>query len=168
MLKYFFFFMCFMKKMLWIITPIIIALDQLVKWWTLMYPQGFSFALIPHVLWFTHVRNTGISFGQLQGNNALMIWVVLIVLGLLIYWHEQFKTVLAKYAYWLIIGGLFGNLIDRILHGSVVDMFNLGWFPVFNIADAAISIAVVLLIIDEIKRPESKKSHRSSIKLRER
>ena len=127
-----------------------------------MMPLGVKHEVIPGV-WWTYIQNTGMSFGLFRGSNDLLIWVAIIILGLLIYWYEQFDTKLAQVGYWLIIAGLFGNLVDRIFRGFVVDMIDIGWFPVFNIADSAISVAVVLLLIDEfVKYQNSSRSSRAS------
>jgi signal peptidase II len=88
----------------------------------------------------TLVRNTGAGFGILQGANLALIFVSVAVLGFLLYsWpkadNRMFVTIIAS--------GIVGNLIDRLRLGFVVDWFNLGWFPVFNIADACISIGVL-------------------------
>lgn len=132
------------------VTLTVILLDQFIKWFSAAMPIGEKIILIPKVLWFTHIQNTGVSFGMFQGNNLLLIFVTLVILGALIYNYDKFTTRAARVAYWLVIGGLFGNLIDRVLRGSVVDMFDLGWFPVFNIADSAICIAVVILLLEEL------------------
>lgn len=129
----------------------VILLDQITKYFTRQLELGFQEIIIPNLLVLTHVTNTGISFGQFPGNNALWGWVAVIVLGLLVYWYDTFETTVSKVGYWLIIGGLFGNLLDRVFHGAVIDMFNVPWFAIFNVADAAISIAVVLLVIEEIR-----------------
>ena len=140
-----------LTRMFIILFVTVLFLDQLTKSViNLTLDLGQSITLIPNVLWLTHVRNTGISFSFLTGNNLLLIFVVVAILGLLLFWHDQFSTPLAKVAYVLILAGLLGNLIDRILLGSVVDFVNLGWFPVFNVADSAISIAFVLLLYDEL------------------
>ena len=56
------------------------------------------------------------------------------------------------------MGGLLSNLVDRVLFGSVTDLFDLGWFPIFNVADAALVIGVIGLIVIELFRKRKKKS----------
>ncbi|MBR9703380.1 signal peptidase II [Candidatus Woesearchaeota archaeon] len=134
-----------------VLAILVVVLDQIIKWVAVnLQPLGEQITLIPGLFWFAHVRNTGISFGMLQGNNLLMIWIILIIFGVLIYHYEKFQTLAERVAYWFITGGLFGNLLDRIVRGSVVDMFAFGWWPVFNIADSAICIAVVILVVEEV------------------
>jgi signal peptidase II len=108
------------------------------------------------------VKNTGISFGLLQGAVVIMIIVSLLFLLLLWYFREEFND--CKFCLILLAAGTLGNLIDRIFRGYVVDFFDLGWFPVFNLADTMITIGtagIVLVflndIIKDIKRKKSKK-----------
>lgn len=124
-------------------------LDQIIKYLALRLPMGDYKTIIPGVFWFIHATNTGIPFGMFQGNNMLWTWIVIVIFGLLVYAHDRFTTKLSSLAYWLILGGLFGNLIDRILYGHVIDMFSLVHFAVFNVADSAITFAVLLLLYDE-------------------
>ena len=133
-----------------LVAIIIFLVDQIIKWYTQTLSLGESITLIPHILSLTYTTNTGVAFGLFQGNNVLFIWISIMIFGLLIYWYDEFDTKLSSTAFWLIIAGLFGNLLDRLVHGHVIDMFDLGWFPIFNVADAAISVAVVLLIVNEI------------------
>ncbi len=92
------------------------------------------------------VQNTGASFGMLNGNNPLFIWISIIVLGgIMLYFDKFSKAVLNDVI--LISGGIFSNLIDRVLFKGVIDYINFGWWPVFNLADSMIVIGVALLII---------------------
>jgi len=93
-----------------------------------------------------YVTNTGASFGMLQGNNATLAWVSVIVLGLIMLLvdkirKEQTVPVL------LIASGIIGNLIDRVFRGFVVDFIDFKFWPVFNLADSMIVIGVVWLIV---------------------
>lgn len=128
----------------------ILLIDQIIKFFAATMPLGVAHPVLPGLSW-TYIQNTGMSFGLFQGNNLMLIWISIIIFGLLVYWYDSFKTKVSQIAYWLIIAGLFGNLIDRVFRGFVVDMIAVGTFPVFNIADSAITIAVVLLLIDEVR-----------------
>lgn len=140
-----------------IISFLIFLFDQVIKFFAAQMPLGVAHPLLPGMSW-TYIQNTGMSFGLFQGNNAMLIWISIIIFGLLVYWYDTFKTTLSQIAYWLIIAGLFGNLVDRVFRGFVVDMISVGTFPVFNIADSAITIAVVLLLIDELRLIRTKKN----------
>jgi signal peptidase II len=103
-------------------------------------------------------HNTGIAFSAFQNKNALFIILVFIFLCaiiLFIYKTHKKMTTLMKYCFCLILAGGFGNLIDRIFRGSVIDFLdfginNLRW-PAFNIADSSICVAAGLLVFSLIK-----------------
>lgn len=112
---------------------------------------GQSIPVLGDFFRLTYVENPGIAFGIQLGDGRIFTALSLIaslgiVVYLIIHWHESdgMKNGLA-----LILGGAFGNLIDRLLHGRVVDFLEVGirqyrW-PVFNIADAAVVIGMALL-----------------------
>jgi signal peptidase II len=99
--------------------------------------------------------NRGISFGIFNGPGMgeiiLVVVAAVIVVGLLV-WLRQVKSGLLALAIGLIIGGAAGNAVDRVMRGAVVDFldFHVGqWHPfAFNLADAAISLGVALLVLD--------------------
>jgi signal peptidase II len=94
---------------------------------------------------FHEVTNTGISFGLLQGMTLVMILVSIVFLFLIWYYRKEFKGCYLCLMF-LTVGTL-GNLIDRVFYGYVVDFVDLGWFPVFNVSDALITIGVAGLIL---------------------
>jgi len=104
-----------------------------------------------------HVTNTGASFGILTGNNNLLIWLSIIALGAFMLWYEKLPRATTP---WIIItgGGILSNLIDRVLRGHVVDYLDLGWWPVFNIADSMIVIGIGMIIITLIREEKGKKA----------
>jgi signal peptidase II len=112
---------------------------------------GESFAALPGV-WITYVQNAGITWGLFQGVNGAMIWLSVAAFGLLVFYYDRFTTVLQKIAYALIMVGLWGNLIDRGAYGYVIDFVDVHWWPVFNVADSCITVAIVLLVIAELRR----------------
>jgi len=107
--------------------------------------------------WFnlTMVWNRGVSFGLFQADSLtqrlILIGVSLAIAGLLMFWLFQSTRRLQATAFGMIIGGAIGNVIDRFAHGAVVDFFDFSglYFPyVFNVADAAISLGVAVMIVD--------------------
>ena len=144
----------------------VIVMDQLTKAWVLgsadvsdpaMIPSGYLFAeVIPGILNITMVRNTGVSFGLFGGGEARWALSVfsIVVAGALAWWALKAERRTLVAAIGLVIGGAIGNAIDRIQYGYVVDFIDFsgtGVFPwVFNIADSAITIGVLLLIIDSV------------------
>lgn len=152
-----------MKK-LSIFTLIFIICDQLIKILITnnLYPYEYI-DVIKNFITITHVHNTGAAFSILSNNVPLLIGISLIAL-LLIYYYILKKIPFTKLnilIYSLLLGGIIGNLIDRIIHGYVIDyisvkIFNYN-FPVFNLADIGIVISVFLLFIKTIKEEVCKK-----------
>jgi signal peptidase II len=141
-----------------------VALDQLSKAWVLYgldLPEQFRIPVLPPLLNFTMVWNSGVSFHLLATDNALgrtlLILFAVAVVGVLGWWARKADRRLTAVALGLVMGGALGNnLIDRIRFGRVADFIDvsqaLPFFPwVFNVADSAISIGVVLLLIDTLK-----------------
>jgi signal peptidase II len=114
---------------------------------------------------FTMVWNRGVSFGLFQAEADIMRWVLAafsaIVAVLLIWWARKQTRLLPLTAIGLIIGGAIGNLIDRIKYGAVADFVDLSqvFFPwVFNLADSAITIGVILLLVDSVRAEKLSKA----------
>ncbi len=138
---------------------LVIVLDQLSKAYIL---DGLSLrevgrvVVLPPVFNLTYVENSGVSFGLFGGGSArwlLSAFSVLVALAL-VWWATRSDRRLLTAAIGLVIGGAVGNVIDRIRFGYVVDFLDFsgtGVFPwVFNIADSAITVGVLLLILDSI------------------
>jgi signal peptidase II len=137
----------------------IIVLDQLTKAWIidgLMLHEIGRVPVLPPILNFSWVENTGVSFGLFGGGEArwgLAIFSIVVSAGLA-WWATQSNRRLLITAIGFVMGGALGNVIDRIRFGYVVDFIDFsgtGVFPwVFNVADSAITIGVVLLILDSL------------------
>ena len=94
---------------------------------------------------FVTVTNTGAAFGILKGFNIPLLVISLIALIICIFYYFKDKTFIIPLTF--LIAGILGNSIDRILFGHVRDFINVGFFPVFNLADSFNFIGIVLLII---------------------
>ena len=139
---------------------LIIVLDQLTKAWIisgLSLQEVGRIPVFPPILNFSWVENTGVSFGLFGGGEArwgLTIFSLVVSAGLA-WWALKADRRLLVTAIGLVMGGALGNVIDRVRFGYVVDFIDFsgtGVFPwVFNVADSAITIGVVLLIIDSLK-----------------
>lgn len=92
-----------------------------------------------------YIANTGISWGILAGNSALLLWISIIILGAIIYFYNELSE--AKLGTNLIIVGAISNIFDRILFAHIIDYIDFGWFPVFNIADACIVLGGIYIIL---------------------
>ncbi len=94
------------------------------------------------------VQNSGIAFGQLSGGGIIIVLLALAaVTALLWYFLRHLETPLIWLATGLVLGGAAGNLIDRLRAGSVTDFIKLPRWPAFNLADVAITIGVISLVV---------------------
>jgi signal peptidase II len=141
---------------------VIVALDQLTKATVRVFlPVGESRRIIPQFLDLTHVHNTGAAFGLLNAADfpykpIVMIAIAAIALVAIAAYATQlgFHERMARFGLALILGGAFGNLIDRAIAGYVVDFVDVYWgsthFWAFNVADSAITIGAILVLLDMI------------------
>lgn len=145
---------------------IIVIVDQYTKGWFdrhLFY--GERWPLLPFFD-FTLLYNPGAAFSFLAGADGWQRWffsgIALIATILIIYWlqRQPYKKLFCA-ALSCILGGALGNVLDRILHGHVIDFILFHWqswyFPAFNVADIAITIGAVLLILEEFLRVRQNK-----------
>ncbi|MGE7601874.1 signal peptidase II [Peribacillus sp. NPDC097675] len=138
----------------YLIALLVIAFDQLTKWMIVKKMEyGESIEIIENLLYITSHRNRGAAWGILQGQMWFFyIITIAVIIGVVYYIQKMAKTSrLLGVSLGLMLGGAIGNFIDRIVRHEVVDfvhtyIFSYS-FPVFNIADAALSIGVVLLVI---------------------
>lgn len=143
------------RTLFWVLFIGMLVLDQAVKFWARGAVDGREGASI-HSLWpgvfeLTLVFNRGIAFGQLQGYGVLLTPIALIIAGGAIWYstkHPQASKIYHIVAA-LFAAGALGNLIDRLFLGKVTDMFDfrLIKFPVFNVADACITVSGVIMVL---------------------
>ena len=116
-------------------------------------PFGTEVSVIDHVVGITNVRNSGAAFGFAPaGATLFLIASVVVWIGLVAYVARNPIGEWSGVVLGLILGGTMGNGYDRIVHGTVTDFINFHFWPVFNVADAAISIGVVLMIAGYLLR----------------
>jgi signal peptidase II len=138
----------------------VVLLDRLTKnFFSNFLDLNESISFIPNFLRFTLVHNTGIAFGFFKDCGAVFIIIPMILTGLLIYnifyyRHSPHLSRIYIIAFSLILGGAIGNLIDRITLGFVIDFIDFRVWPVFNVADSAITIGAAIILLRCI--PESK------------
>ena len=129
---------------------IVILLDQFSKF---LIKQNFqlnqSIPIIKNILHLTYVTNTGSAFGLFKGLNIFFILLSIIVIAVIFYFLKKIKDYrkLLQFSVGLLLGGTIGNLIDRLIYGYVIDFIDFRIWPVFNLADSAVTIGVILLII---------------------
>jgi len=137
------------KYLVPIAASIILFVDQLTKFLLI----GAHIRIIEGLLYLNHVNNTGAGFGILKGSTTLLIFFSIFVIGLIIFYLDKFpKNKYHMVAVGLILGGTLGNLVDRVFRGHVIDFIDLTFWPVFNVADSAISIGAVMLILTNLKK----------------
>ncbi|MDG5901166.1 signal peptidase II [Shewanella xiamenensis] len=157
----------------WVVVLVFLA-DQLSKQWVLANFDLFESVKLLPFFNFTYVRNYGAAFSFLSEAGGWQRWLfTLVAVGfstLLTVWLRKQPASLWKLnlAYTLVIGGALGNLIDRLMHGFVVDFIDFYWgkshYPAFNIADSAIFIGAVLIIWDSFFNSESKQDKTEEVK----
>ena len=117
----------------------------------------------------TYTTNTGVAFGMFKGAGSLITVLAAVVVGVIIYYNRELPAQQRwlRVALGLQMGGAIGNnLIDRPLHGSVVDFLHVHYWPVFNVADSCISIGVAimaLLMIQEGRKAKQGKQFESEV-----
>jgi signal peptidase II len=146
------------RSLPFLVTLGVFALDQLTKWIVTgpLHIQDVEHLYLLPFFQFTYTQNNGISLGLLNATNPLGRWMLVVVtaaiaVGVAI-WITREENRLDRIALGMVLGGALGNILDRALHGYVVDFLDLHfgeWRPflIFNVGDAAISIAVVILLL---------------------
>jgi signal peptidase II len=139
----------------------VVALDQATKFLVTRFFELYDRVEVLPVLDFTLLHNTGAAFSLLAGASGWQRWFfiglacVVSVLLVAWIWRTPRGEKLLPLALALILGGAVGNVIDRVVHGYVVDFIHAHWgaayFPAFNIADSAITVGAVLLILDAFR-----------------
>ncbi len=133
----------------------IVLLDQLTKGYiqATMYP-GESTAVLGNLISFTYVLNPGGAFGLFPGSRWMITGISAILISLAVYKQREIRQAgsTLSIAITLGIAGALGNMIDRIRLGEVIDFIDLGFWPVFNVADIAVISGVVLIILRIGKR----------------
>ncbi|QIK96633.1 signal peptidase II [Sphingomonas sp. HDW15A] len=156
------------RKAAWVTALAFFIVDQLTKWIVigpLRLQERFQIELLP-IFNLTWTENRGISLGMAQADSDLGRWLLVggtaIIAGLVGWWITREKQRGDQLALAMVLGGALGNIVDRIRFGYVVDFLDLHFgdfrpFLVFNVADAAISIGVVILLLRALLvRPEAK------------
>ena len=151
-----------------IVAGVICALDQLLKWlmlkvvfpgYTLESPFAPESISVTPFFNIALVWNRGASFGLFSSHSpwtpVLLSAVALIITGFLVYWLRKAESHLLAVSIGSVIGGAIGNVVDRAVHGAVVDYLDfylpatsLPHWPAFNLADTGISVGAVLILVD--------------------
>ena len=136
----------------WLILAVVVA-DQLTKQWVLNVLSDGKVVKLFWTLQFNLVFNSGMAFSQGQGVGRIIgVLAIFVVIGLLMSLRDA-KVLATGIGTGLLVGGATGNILDRLFRGggwmggSVVDFIDLQWFPVFNVADSAVTVGAGFLIL---------------------
>ncbi len=131
-----------------IVLAVVLAADQLVK---RLVTDSLERGEVRDLVWFVdlvNTRNSGVAFGQLQDGGAIVSVVIVIALAaLLVFFARNAHRPLIWLPTGMLLGGALGNIVDRIREGAVIDYLKLPHWPAFNVADAAITVGVVILLV---------------------
>ena len=148
-----------------LIIAALIAADQLVKHWAraVLAPAG-SRVLIPGLVGLRYTENTGAAFSMLENAQSLLIVLVIAAIAFILWFGRSFfmGPRLLQAAILCVVAGAVGNLIDRLWHGYVTDMFEFLFvrFAIFNVADIALTAGVVLFVLHTLFRGDKRAAHR--------
>lgn len=138
------------RLVLWVAAAVVVV-DQLTKLWAVAALEDGPI----HLIWTLDLRltrNTGVAFSSGEGLGWLFGLIAIVVVVILYRYRRRPPGPLAAVALGAVLGGAVGNLIDRLvrgeawLRGGVVDFIDLNWWPIFNVADAAITLGVIGLL----------------------
>ncbi|MGB7086431.1 MAG: signal peptidase II [Phormidesmis sp.] len=151
------------NPLFWLVAILGVILDQLTKQWVMgSFELGQSITIVPGILNFTYVTNPGAAWSLFSENGEWLKWLSMLVsLVLAIYgWVVRMPNQWEAAGYGFILSGAFGNGIDRLLFGEVVDFLQVlpaTGFPVFNLADVWINVGIICLLAIAIFLPEPPK-----------
>ncbi len=160
-------------RWLWL-TLAIVVLDRATKaWFEARTVEGWRHEIIHNFIYLVHARNPGIAFGVLADSASTFTRIILVVGSLAVIAVLAWLLVTGKIAsavgnagLALLLGGAAGNVSDRIFHGAVTDFFEV-WFgtyhyPAFNVADSAITIGAILILLDVLFGHKQEAPHQVS------
>ena len=142
----------------YLVLLLVLAFDQITKYLALHYLAATeSSAVIPNIFHLTLVHNTGIAFGFFRQHPSVLLSLISISLLFLFFWGARMpkENSMERFSLALILGGAIGNWIDRVRFGAVIDFLDFRVWPVFNIADSAITVGVILLAWLMIRKKSS-------------
>ncbi len=130
------------------VLAVVLAADQLVKALVVGALERGEERDLVLAAKLVNTRNSGVAFGQLQDGGVIVAVVIAIaVCALLAYFARHAQVPLIWLPTGMLLGGAMGNIVDRIREGAVIDFLKLPYWPAFNVADASITIGVVVLLV---------------------
>jgi signal peptidase II len=153
-------------RLLWWLGLAVFVLDQLTKAWisaTLPFPTyepPGAITIVDGFFYIIHVGNTGAAWSLFAGQTTMLALFALLTLVAIFYWRRalDLQKRPVQLAFGLLCGGIIGNLVDRVLHGHVIDFLDFHFgdyvYPTFNVADAGICVGVVIYLIHSLRTPQ--------------
>lgn len=141
------------RRLAVVIAAAVLLADQLTKWWAFEALADGPIKIFGDFFQFRLVRNSGAAFGTLQNAGVLLAIIAIVAILLLIRVSATTEHRHEAIIFGLVLGGATGNLVDRVFRadgffdGRVVDWVDFSFWPTFNIADSAITIAVLLALV---------------------
>ena len=157
-----------MKKKIFIFTVLsflIVLIDRVVKVLVNRYISlNKVIDIIKNFIYITNVHNQGAAFSIMYGERIMLILISIVFLGLIIYYIKKHNKYNIEFIF--VVGGLIGNLIDRIIFGYVIDYIGVSIFkynfPIFNIADSFIVIGALIFVLRKDKKQVGDKIENNS------
>lgn len=155
-------------RLFWGLAVVILVLDQATKAWVAaripfnpLHAHGGSFdrEVIGGFLYLIHVGNTGAAWSMFSGQSVLLALLAAATLVGIFLWRHSLglRQPLGQVCFGLLCGGVIGNLVDRLLHGHVIDFVDLHFgsyiYPTFNVADSGICAGVLLYLAQSLREP---------------
>lgn len=146
-----------------VVISILLVIDQISKYLIFSkLAEGDTIPIISNFFHITYVQNRGVAFGVMQGKLSIINIVSFAAVSFMIYYvikSQKKNSKIENIAWIFIIAGAFGNIIDRLTRGFVVDMIDFRgiWSYIFNFADVYINIGVILMIINSFAEERIKK-----------
>jgi signal peptidase II len=141
------------------IAAVVVMIDQLTKHWAVTSLSDGRERHVLGSLQFNLAYNTGMAFSRGRGLGPVIALLALLVVIVLVVSTARVESRVARVAAGLLIGGAIGNLADRVfrgrgwLHGAVIDFIDVQWWPIFNVADMAVSVGAVLFALSSLIVP---------------
>lgn len=152
-------------RRLWTLAVIVFGLDQLTKSWINArmplgtYGPGASIEIFRDFFYLVHVGNTGAAWSMFAGAGVWLALLGLCTLTAIFFWRRQLglRSRSAQAAFGLLCGGILGNLVDRLVHGHVIDFLDFHFgayiYPTFNVADMGICVGVFWYVLWSLRQP---------------
>lgn len=155
----------------YVLAVIILALDQIVKFFIRTHMTiGREVPVFGHFLVLDYIQNPGAAWSMFGGQRGLLILIALVVIAAIVYVQVRYRPgALVQIGMGLLLGGAIGNLVDRILFGKVTDFIYIQVinYPIFNLADSAIVVGVLLILIRSFFANKTGESQQQSLEERE-